>query len=259
MDSRPARLSDVARPPPQSGGQGGYDQVLRYLSDQLTSGALKAGDRLLPERELALGLGVSRPVVREALRSLAMIGVLAIRQGHGTVVQAPDAENIASVVALMMSQRRGLADDILEVRIALERQAVRLACLRAGADDFERVSEAFDGIVATIDQTGAGGRADFAFHSALVEASHSTALIQLYAVVAALLERNHIQRRERLARTATYRAFLIDHHRRILLALIKRDADACERLLIEHFAIGEELNRQGRDLPEPDSSDPARP
>jgi GntR family transcriptional regulator, transcriptional repressor for pyruvate dehydrogenase complex len=259
MDSRQGSLSDVARPRAQTGGQGGYDQVLRYLSDQLTSGALKTGDRLLPERELALALGVSRPVVREALRSLAMIGVLAIRQGQGTVVQAPDAENIASVVALMMSQRRGLADDILEVRIALERQALRLACLRAGADDFERISEAFDGIVATIDQAEPGGRADFTFHSALVEASHSTALIQLYAVVAALLERSHVQRRERLARTATYKEFLIDHHRRILLALNRRDAEECERLLMEHFAIGEELNRLGRDLPEQDGSAPAAP
>ena len=52
----------------------GYDRVLSFLRDQLVTGRLKTGDRLLPERDLASALGVSRPVIREALRALATLG-----------------------------------------------------------------------------------------------------------------------------------------------------------------------------------------
>ena len=54
-------------------------RVFTFFRDRLLSGELKAGDRLLAERELALALGVSRPALREALRSLAMLGLLDIQ------------------------------------------------------------------------------------------------------------------------------------------------------------------------------------
>ena len=54
----------------------GAARVFTFFRDRLLSGELKTGDRLLPERELSLALGVSRPVLREALRSLSMLGLL---------------------------------------------------------------------------------------------------------------------------------------------------------------------------------------
>ena len=59
---------------------GGYAKVFAFLREQLLSGALKTGDRLLPERDLSALLGVGRPVLREALRALAMLGAVEIRQ-----------------------------------------------------------------------------------------------------------------------------------------------------------------------------------
>ena len=63
--------------------QSGAARVFTFFRDRLLAGELRAGDRLLPERELALALGVSRPVLREALRSLAMLGLLDIQHGRG--------------------------------------------------------------------------------------------------------------------------------------------------------------------------------
>ena len=65
---------DVIRPAEEE-TPGGAARVFTFFRDKLLSGELKAGDRLLAERELALALGVSRPVLREALRSLAMLGL----------------------------------------------------------------------------------------------------------------------------------------------------------------------------------------
>lgn len=233
-------LADLASP----GSTSGYDKVVAYISAQLISQTLKVGDRLLPERELAARLNVSRPILREALRSLAMIGVLDIRQGSGAFVRIPDASNLGHFLTFMMAQKAGLADDIMEVRIAIERQAVRLACDRARRHDYQRLEAAFDRIVSTIDDVEQGGQADYDFHAALVEASHSPALIQIYGVVAVLLRGSHVARRRRIALTPQYRAFLIDHHGRLLRALQDRDAAEGERLLTQHFEIGAELSQR---------------
>ena len=78
----------------------GADRVFTFFRDRLLSGELKAGDRLLGERELALALGVSRPVLREALRSLAMLGLLDIRHGRGAYVRSAEASVLGQALTL---------------------------------------------------------------------------------------------------------------------------------------------------------------
>jgi len=128
--------------------------------EQLRAGALRVGDRLLPERELSARLNVSRPLVREALRSLAMIGLLEIQQGRGTFVRSPDISALADIFAVMFAQNDEEVDDMMEVRQALERQAVRLACTRARPRDLEKMAAALGRIEATIDEPIAGGMAE---------------------------------------------------------------------------------------------------
>jgi GntR family transcriptional regulator, transcriptional repressor for pyruvate dehydrogenase complex len=243
MPSAPDPTAPLIRETADAEPASGYDRVVDYLSSQLLSGALKVGDRLLPERELALRLGVGRPLVREALRSLAMIGVLDIRHGHGTIVRSPDASSLGAVFAFMLSQRGDLVEDILEVRIALERQAVRLACGRARRHDLMALAGAFDQIVATIDDPEAGGSADYEFHTLLVRASHAPALIEIYGVVSRLLRTSHVARRARIVQTSRSREFLIDHHDKILQAVRRGAPDEAEQLLMQHFEMGEELSQ----------------
>jgi len=238
-------MVDVTRPDPaelvRAGEPKGYDQVVAFLVERLRAGALRVGDRLLPERELSARLNVSRPLVREALRSLAMIGLLEIQQGRGTFVRAPDISALADIFAFMFAQNDDEVDDMMEVRQALERQAVRLACARARPRDLEKMAAALGRIEATIDDPIAGGMADFQFHSSLVDAAHSPALGKMYAAVARILESSHIARRHRILSTSTSRDFLIDHHRRLFQAVASRDVEASERLLTSHFEIGEQL------------------
>ena len=103
------------------------------MREQLLTGRLKAGDRLLPERELATRLGVSRPVIREVLRALAAMGVIDIRHGHGSVVRRPDFSEMGDLFTLMLAQDDEVVEDVMEARIAIERHAIRLACSRATA------------------------------------------------------------------------------------------------------------------------------
>lgn len=219
----------------------GYERVLSFLRDQLITGRLKSGDRLLPERDLASALGVSRPVIREALRALATLGAVEIRRGFGTVVSEPNFTALADYFSLMLAQQAGAVDDVMQARIAIERQAIRLACSRALAPDLERLAQALQAIKETIDDPVRGGAADFHFHLMIVEAAHSPALSSVYAAVAKLLQQSHMERRQVIANVPHVDAYLIDHHEAIMLAIRRRNAAESDALLTEHFEIGANL------------------
>src|ERR1700726_2975374 len=124
--------------------QSGAARVFTFFRDRLLSGELKAGDRLLAERELALALGVSRPVLREALRSLAMLGLLDIQHGRGAFVRSADAGVLGQALTLCLAPEPDVLDDILQARIAIECQAIRLACIRARDHDFSNIAASID-------------------------------------------------------------------------------------------------------------------
>ena len=193
MTTKTAALDHAHASAPDSTG---FAKVFAFLRDRLLEGTIRRGDRLMPERELALQLGVSRPIVREALRALSMMGVVEIRERVGTIVRKPDVSVLGDFFAFSMAQQADIVDDVMQARIAIEVQAVRLACRQASTSDLERIAAAVDRIEATVDDSEEGGRADYEFHTALVRASRSETLMQLYAAMSTLLMRSHHERRD---------------------------------------------------------------
>lgn len=218
----------------------GYGRVLQFLREKLLNGALQPGDLLLPERELAEQLGVSRPVVREALRALAIIGVVEIRERVGTFVRKPDVSVLSDIFAFSLAQDKGVIDDLMQARIAIECQAIRLACLRITPQDLETIGQALARIRNTIDSPDDGGMADFEFHSAIVRASKSDTLISLYGSMQPLLIKLHRERREVVEVESVLKSQIIEDHRRIFHALAEKDAETADRQLRDHFRIGDE-------------------
>ncbi len=222
----------------------GYERVVAFVRDQLISKRLKEGDRLLAERDLATALGVSRPVVREALRALAAVGAVEVRRGHGTMVRRPDFSMLGEFFTLALAQESNAIEDVMQGRIAIERQAVRMACANATPSDLDALGIAFQQIVDTIGDPLRGGKADYAFHAALVAAAHSPTLSIVYAAISDLLRRSHMARREQIMKLDGIDSFLIDHHGRILSAVVDREAETADRLLLEHFDIGAAFRRR---------------
>jgi DNA-binding FadR family transcriptional regulator len=244
--TRVTRAPNITRDEAQA-PESGFEKVFGFLREQLLEGVIRNGDRLLPERELALQLGVSRPIVREALRALSMMGVVEIRERVGTVVRQPDVSVLGDVFAFSLNQVPDAIDDVMQARIALECQAIRLACQRATTADIERMREALDLIEATVNDAAGGGLADFDFHFALVKASKSDTITQLYGAMATLLTRSHKDRRQLVGdheHSATMKRTVVEDHRHLLEAVIAGDEDAADQALRQHFRIGDELRRQ---------------
>jgi GntR family transcriptional repressor for pyruvate dehydrogenase complex len=166
--TRPARLADT---------------LAAELEKRILEGSLKPGDRLPPERELALELGVSRPSLREAIQKLVSKGLLTTRHGDGTQVTDRLEAHFADPWQDMLKGHPLLHRDLLEFRQMLEGQAAALAAERATDVDIGRLDAAFaalqgayasDDLLACID-------VDVAFHQAIAEASHNLLMGHLTA------------------------------------------------------------------------------
>jgi GntR family transcriptional regulator, transcriptional repressor for pyruvate dehydrogenase complex len=225
-------------------GEKGFEKVFAFLRDCLLAGSLKPGDRLVSERDLAIQLGVSRPLVREALRALSMLGIVEIRDRIGTVVTRPDVSVLNDFFTFALAQQADMPDDVMQARVAIECQAIRLACERAEIADFERLQTALAKIAETIDKADAGGIADYEFHRAIVLASHSKTLAVLHNAMAGLLTHVHRNRRELVQAFPSVKTYLIDDHRRIFEAVVARDPDRADATLRKHFQIGDEYRRR---------------
>jgi DNA-binding FadR family transcriptional regulator len=222
----------------------GAERVFAFFREQLLSAQLKPGDRLLSERELSLSLGVSRPVLREALRSLAMLGFLDIRHGKGAYVKAADISVLTDFFTFSLAQQPDVLDDVMQARIAIECQAIRLACERAAEGDLSRIGSKLTRLMDTLHDPESGGDADYAFHLAIVEAGRSPALLTLYQAITELLRRSHVQRRRQTISVPGIRDYLVEAHREVFLSILARDPDAAEARLRDHFAIGDEFRRK---------------
>ena len=115
-----------------------FEEICERIREQLALGVLKPGDKLPPERELAQQLGVSRNVLREALRSLEMAGVLRLQKGvkGGAFIQEGDTSRMNDVMRDMLSLGTISVRELSEARIHVLDLVVRLACAHARQSDF---------------------------------------------------------------------------------------------------------------------------
>ena len=116
-----------------------FEEICQRIREQLALGVLKPGDKLPSERDLAQQLGVSRNVLREALRSLEMAGVLRLQKGvkGGAFIQQGDTSRMNGVMQDMLSLGTISVRELSEARIHVLDLVVRLACANARQADFE--------------------------------------------------------------------------------------------------------------------------
>ena len=113
--------------------EGGTGQVVAHVRELIERGALKPGDRLPAERDLATRIGVSRPTIRAGLRTLAAMGVVRSRHGSGTYIPAgPPALN-TDALSFFAALHGFTREEMYEARRILEVGAAGLAAERATA------------------------------------------------------------------------------------------------------------------------------
>ena len=209
--------------------------LVRRIIAHLQEHRLQPGDRLPSERALAEQLGVGRNALREALATLATLRVLEARPNSGIYLRrlATDSsfETLVLLADMGANPSPGQIVETMEVRAALELLAVRLACERADAADFERI----EAVLAHTEETlRAGGNIwadDTAFHIALVEATHNSVLVR---VLNSFYRFTSQRRRALFANPAQGKASARDH-RRLYELLVARDVEPAQELIRRHM------------------------
>jgi GntR family transcriptional regulator, transcriptional repressor for pyruvate dehydrogenase complex len=207
------------------------------IEDLILEGSLRPGESLLPEREMAVRLSVSRPTLRQGIKILEDKGLLVADSSGGRMVAAL-ATSVTDPLIELMATRGEVVDDYLELRATLERMAASLAATRANEVDRETLSRAMARIDAAHDRADPHDEADadVDLHLAIYEASHNLVLLQVMRALSGLLRRGVFHNRERLYARSEVRPVLLEQHRAIFEAVMARDAAAAGRAAEEHIA-----------------------
>lgn len=163
----------------------------RELLTSILRGEIPAGRTLPSEEDLAAQFGVSRPVVREAVKELVVLGLVESRQGRATRVTGSDVWNLFSPELLAARSEIGAVDDflleLLELRRLVETGASALAATRASADDVARMTVEFERMEASMHDLEAFTDGDVAFHHALLAATGNHLLTRLIEMIRPVL------------------------------------------------------------------------
>ncbi|RDW11995.1 FCD domain-containing protein [Paracoccus thiocyanatus] len=208
----------------------------RHIEDLILEGSLRPGDPLLPEREMALRLNVSRPTLRQGIRLLEDKGLILAEPGGGRRV-APLATSITDPLVELMASRPEVVEDYLELRGTLEGMAASLAATRANDVDRETLGRC----MARIDQAHDDAdprdeaEADVDLHVAVYEASHNIVLLQIMRALSGMLRKGVFHNRQKLYARPEVRDVLRAQHRAIHDTIIARDPEGAARAAIDHM------------------------
>lgn len=233
MEADPFGMSQVLAPVRLADG------VLAELTGAILDGRLPEGSPLPSEARLAARFGVSKQVVREAIRQLAALGVLEIGQGRATRVCAMTGEPLGRFWRFAVGETAEGLNEAVELRRMLEPQVARLAAQRAHPDGLADLAAALSKMQAALDDTAQWIEADLDFHATLARLPGNRLVrLQMHGlrpVIERVMQRmNNVATRTRADWEVTY-----ERHARVERAVAARDPDAAHQAMLDHFAAAE--------------------
>lgn len=213
------------------------DIVVQQVEDLIVQGVLSEGDRLPSERELSARLNVSRPKLRDALKTLEQNGLICVRHGEGTFVAKLTGQAMLPALIDLYARHGEAFFDYLEYRRAQEGLAARLAADRATPTDRIQIQKHLQALEdADLDDDPEASReADVRFHVAIIEASHNAMLVHMMASIYDLTRRGVFYNRGYLRSMDGTGAKLLQQHRDIAAAILNGDAKAAEDAATKHM------------------------
>lgn len=193
------------------------------------------GSRLPTERELTKILGVSRTTVREAVRSLAFVGAIQVRQGDGIYVSKAGETEIERLVGLGLVIQRSTVNEVIEARHFLEVEVVALAAKRHTEIDRKNLLENMQSLNESIDNPSEASYLDLEFHITLARASHNSVMVYFINGMRTLIT---IWIDSKIAQASDHRGVIkeiVAEHQGIVNAVLDRNPAVATRLMTEHL------------------------
>jgi GntR family transcriptional repressor for pyruvate dehydrogenase complex len=207
------------------------ERVANRVLELVRSGNLKAGDKLPTENELGTAMGVSRPVIREALRSLSIMGVVESRQGGRCYVTDLKPSRLLAPVQLVIALDETNVDALFEARVAVEGSLLRLGVKRISNADLVKLRDLVRAGYELVDDPVGFRVMDLEFHAILMRLAGNPFLERM----AQTLYELGIEYRRSASETPGVLASSAKEHDAIVVALATRDNEQAVQALSAHF------------------------
>lgn len=208
-----------------------YETLADRLEETIVNDTNMIGQKLPSENELAKNLGVSRNIVREALKLLKERGLIASRTGDGSYVSRPDPQILTSVIGRMLAMHDIDASDVYEMRIMLECHACLLAVQHSTEAELEHLSSINSEMEAKQSDLATRVSLDLDFHAQIAEMSRNT-LLSIFAK-----SMNHLCKAviEWALQSEGGSQDGVEYHYRIVTALRSRNAEQAAKIMRDHL------------------------
>lgn len=224
-----------------------YEEIVEQIKQLIAGGKLKPGDKLLAERDLAERFQVSRASVREAIRTLEMLGIIDIRPGEGTFIRGTDTDDIIRPLAMFLAVERNSLLDMFEMRRIFETATASLAAQRATLEELDQIESMLENMRErlNVQDPEKGEEFDAAFHYAVAEATHNSLLIRLFKTVSEdFAKANSVARRQLYHDNIQNAQKIIDQHSEILQAIRSGSPQTASDAMLAHLIFAEDELRK---------------
>jgi GntR family transcriptional repressor for pyruvate dehydrogenase complex len=209
------------------------DKVASRILEVIVDSPLRPGDSLPSERTLGEQFGVSRTVIREALRSLAGKGVVEMAQGRGIRIARVEPSAVSETMRLFLKGRPALDyARVHEVRALLETEVAALAADRALEADLDGLAASCEALAELLDDAEAASKADIEFHRVLARCTHNELFLVVLDAIDEPLKEIRLETFETVARRAHV---ALESHRRIYREVRARHAEGARAAMQEHL------------------------
>ncbi len=211
-----------------------HQQVSEEIQKMILSGELKLGDKLPAERKMAEMLNVSRTSIREALRSLEIIGIIESRQGEGNFI----SENFDQVglepMSLIFTLKNGKFKDILEIRNIIEIEAAGLTAERISEERKEVLKDLLNDLI-NAESEAERVAIDKSIHYKIAEYTNNILIVTILETISSLMIYFIKDARLKIVKNLKVDNLLENMHKNIVNSIISGDKNKAKQAMKEHF------------------------
>lgn len=240
MTDQPSRPPSVTSDP--------QAELVARLREGIATEQILRGDRLLPEREMAQQLGVSRARLRQALDQLESEGALFRRRGQGTFVQPPPARDAARLKSLA---QRVSPQEVMEVRQVVEPALAGLAAQNADETMHALFAQAMQATLDATDQQSYDA-ADDVFHYKIAEMAQNPLFLTVYEAIRSVRAQAEWASRRAATYSPEVTRLLGQQHQALAAAILRRDSAGARQAMQDHLTSVAETLLQNPAAPPPD-------
>lgn len=207
------------------------DIIIKQIKTLLSSGQLRPGDKLPPERKLSEKFGVSRTYVRDAIQKLEFYGILKTRPQSGTYVASIGISALENLISDVLKIDSYSFLSLVETREILEVSSIKLACERHKKDDLLQLENSLNNYLDKVDNGFSAVEEDLMFHLTIAELSKNHVLKSLLLIMIPDIISNYSL--FKVCDTTSPKAS--QEHQLMFKQIKQRDTEAAEKTMREHL------------------------